>query len=375
MDSPGKSWINHITVWLTAFAATAYGSGFIIITTFLDRIGVHEIGSDFFRIKYIVVGTLFLLVFLTLVVPMLAMLYLVGGRFQDAEVISCKSAPTATPEQDHNAYVMMIVLITHLLLFFYAFAAFAPPQFFFVQRWWVLASVTVHIIVVPILLRWLIPLVIVAKWRRGAAELLRAVALLAVLTLDVFAFSPDLWTTLASMLECGGYMCLMFVALTDILAWRIGRRLQSITNENSRIAWAVTGGCLLLGLYFLTVLSFAIRVYPYIPSGKGGGDYTNASSIVMVFREVNRLAIPVEVLDAPSQHERATELSSPQNSAATQPRHDMYRSIPLLVIEEGANDFYLANPNDLGGPATWRTGAKRPTIFRIPKEMVGSVTQ
>jgi hypothetical protein len=55
--------------WFGLLILLVYGSGFLCEYTFLDRFGIQESGQDFFRVKFIHVGILFLLFPISILIP------------------------------------------------------------------------------------------------------------------------------------------------------------------------------------------------------------------------------------------------------------------------------------------------------------------
>src|SRR5262249_11252582 len=54
--------------------------------------------------------------------------------------------------------------------------------------------------------------------------------------------------------------------------------------------------CLELPLIYLNILTFAYRIYPYIPAGRGGGDYTIERMATLVLDQQFTNAIPPTLL-------------------------------------------------------------------------------
>jgi hypothetical protein len=89
-------------------------------------------------------------------------------------------------------------------------------------------------------------------------------------------------------------------------------------------------------LYFVSVLGFAYRIYPFIPAQKAGGDYTTVGAVTVR-------------LSASSSMCSSSDLAK-----------DFSTSGPLVVLSEDANWVYLApvaGADSGGGPECWKWGA------------------
>ena len=77
----------------------------------------------------------------------------------------------------------------------------------------------------------------------------------------------------------GGIEYLLLTAAMFFILYRLNRWTQKMSNslgsrQKVEAQAAVTG--ILILIYFSTVTAFAVRVYPFIPASKGGGDYSHA---------------------------------------------------------------------------------------------------
>src|SRR5437879_3706134 len=102
-----------IPEWALTFVGLVYATGFLIIFTFLERYGLQEAGLEFFKVKYLHVGILFLLFPIISIIPFIAICQL--RRLQ-------KDTP-------FPMYLPSIVIVLNTLLIFYILVAFAPPRF------------------------------------------------------------------------------------------------------------------------------------------------------------------------------------------------------------------------------------------------------
>jgi len=152
----------------------------------------------------------------------------------------------------------------------------------------------------------------------------------------------------------GGYVVFLLVATIIFVAWRTIYLLKDVDDHRIRRSfWSLTG-CLILATYYLAVLAFAFRVYPYIPAGKGGGGFVGSPPVTAYFKiDSSSGVIPSEVFDC-----GVTKCQ---------------RSKPLVLVEETGNAFFFADPNDSGGPVEWRRG-KRPKILSVSRELISGLS-
>lgn len=149
-----------------------------------------------------------------------------------------------------------------------------------------------------------------------------------------------------------GYF-LVFIFLIPVIIERTRLRLRETQDRRMRTALRVVISCIIFALYYLSVLAFALRVYPYIPVLKGGGDYVNTPNVILCFQEANAKLVLPEVMAEP-------------NSQAC------LRSKPVQLIEETSTSIFIADPND-GGPEAWRVGTK-PQVIEIRRDRIASIS-
>jgi hypothetical protein len=114
--------------WFAVFVAILFGSGFLCVFTFLDRFGIRENGGDFFRVKYIHAGILFLLFPISILLPLLLSLSI--KRTTDK-----LTKPVHATDKSQQKVTTLTVPISIVLSFlnmcavFYIFILFIPPSF------------------------------------------------------------------------------------------------------------------------------------------------------------------------------------------------------------------------------------------------------
>lgn len=358
-NNTGISLLTRVPEWFLALAGIVYATGFLIVFTYFESFGIHETGAEFFKVKYVHVGILCTMFVILLGVPCLAY------RFMRLAENKNKRDNRRTGGFTH---LSSMVFVLNMVLTFYGLVMFSPHGY-----------IETRSFLIPVILMatsgWLILMRILeskqllwADSQAGAppknvdmeqvANIGRwFVGIIGLVILDWYSFrglGHTLWQMLsgAGTFKTGGYIFLMFVLVIMFLLWRVSDRVKEIPDVGVRIAlWAVTG-CLLLAIYYLAVLSFAYRVYPYIPVDRGGGSFVDSSTVKLRFKNDARNSLPSEIVRC--------EMNS------------CTESIPLVFIEATSTVVFVANPADAGGAAEWRQG-RRPQIYAVRSELIDSM--
>lgn len=351
--------------WIIVVAGLVYGTGFLTVFTFLSRFGITEAGSELFKAKYIFVGILYLLLPAIVGVPVVATLYL-------------RREGTGTGREP-RVYLPSVILTVNLLLVFYVYVLFAPRRFLEHKEF-----------VVPVLFTLTFGGIAVVRWfEKPVGKLLKmlanathpgssalaekweqkvlddygkysrwALCVVIAPVVDVYALwglfrllGRILWDGSGS----GGYVLLLLVMLMGYLVNRTIIRCKEIRNKGMRIAvWAVTS-CLVGALYYFSVLIFAVRVYPYVPAVRGGGDYTESPRVLLRFKADSAGSLPVGTLGA-----------SAGNGLTSR---------DLMILEVTSTSVFVADPAEGGGPEMWR-GPERPLlkIIEIRRDDVETIS-
>lgn len=152
----------------------------------------------------------------------------------------------------------------------------------------------------------------------------------------------------------GARLYVLILIVTTALLYAGGMRIY---RESPRVkpAVAVLVGCFVISLYYFDVLAFSYGVYGYIPTFKGGGDYSESPDSVVYFRD-NYDSSALKSID-PELIDGAPSL----------------RSKRLKIIHESPMTVYVAISDDAGGPLEWRRGTKVPEVFAIRRESIASI--
>jgi hypothetical protein len=373
--------LHYLPQTLFAVVGFAYATGFLTVFTFLERFGVRDAGADFFKIKYIHVGILALFFPMGIVVPLLAIF-----SFWRAAKARGESRKDAISVHLSNA-----VLMTNMMFGFYILVLFAEPEFF-QKREWVLPSVFGF----TLFGLWFINKInkILPKaWFHQAAKWILAAGAISMQiwwwkgmsrhVAQIFwgAASEHLrplwvmkhWTWLAATRDWeaahgigfvnlgrfirhhppkGGVYYVLFISLCFYLAVRT-YVFSSGLQKSEKLKVYVAGAVLISTTYFLSVLAFAYRIYPYIPVAKGGGDYTHASRVILRSRPDNIWNLPDPLFEDPATRTAPSRL--------------------LVLIEQTPDAVYVARVDDEGGPSQWRGMEHLPTVMEVSRDELLSI--
>ncbi len=331
-----------IPPFFLALAALIYATGFLIIFSFHDSYGLQGVDAAFFKIRYAHVGILFLML------PLIATCASYAWTHS-----SWRRGQGATNSPGHGrAFRRHIVVIGLLVgLTYYLFLMFAPP-----------GASHRHHIWIPLLLALVVPLFgryfALRMDKKGKVKRADTVRIFVVLFLAGFlswAVSPLYALFIGEQsLQIAAVFFLFFVALmSHIIQILVGDAKGTKPGEGRRGHYAL--GVPILGLlYFMTILTFALGVFHYVPRSKGGGDYTQAGLVVLYFKENGESQVPGRIVE----------------KGCAGGKH----SIPLVMIEGTASSVFVADPEEKGGPTAWRRGREdRPNVIEIARDMIASV--
>jgi hypothetical protein len=375
--------LHYVPQTLFALVGFAYATGFLTVFTFLERFGVRDAGADFFKIKYIHVGILALFFPIGIVVPMLAIF-----SFWRAAKDRGESRKDAISVHLSNA-----ILMTNMIFGFYVLVLFAEPEFF-QKREWVLPSVFGFTLLGLWLInkinkilpkewfhqsaKWILTAGAVSMqvwWWKGmsrnlalifwgtAGENLRPLWVIRhwpwlatardwAATHSFTAVDVELARLIRHHPPKGGVYYVLFIFLCVYLAVRTYVFSRSIPNSEKPKVY-VAGAVLISTTYFLSVLAFAYRIYPYIPVAKGGGDYTHASRVILQPNPENIWNLPDALFEDPATRTRPSRL--------------------LVLIEQTPDAVYVARIDDEDGPRVWRGMERLPTVMEVSRDELLSV--
>jgi hypothetical protein len=140
--------------------------------------------------------------------------------------------------------------------------------------------------------------------------------------------------------------------------------------------------CFAVPVYYLSLVTFSASLLSYLPASRGGGDYSDASKVVLkLTRDFTRDAVTNLFLEPDS------SAGSPANGAALKgkptvngapsnvtPAPSGVFTRQCVWIEETSTALFIANPLDAAGPIGWRKSqADRPTVLAIDRKSILAV--
>jgi hypothetical protein len=355
--------------WFAVFVALVYGSGFLCVYTFLDRFGIRGTGGDFFRVRYVHVGILFLLFPICVLTPLAVALSL--KRIQLKAKAADNAGNRATGWRGRklvNQEKQVKIPLSSYLLFlnmgwvFYLYILFTPREFLFTrEKEIILPLIFIASLLGPRLIEWGVGRYVVRHRLENCSRGLRWLFfLIIVIPLDYLAFRGffgELWVIFwgnRGIVPAGAVYYLLLMAMIPYTFWRANVRCKQIEHQRARKEWRLAATCLCLMFYFIAINSFALRVFPHIPLSKGGGDYSHIPTVTLKLRET---AVPSSIV------------------ANTDPVGlGLTVSNCFLIIEETPTSLFLANTNNVGGPTKWREMRDLPRVVEVRRDSVDRIT-
>jgi hypothetical protein len=381
--------LHYLPQTVVVLVGFAYATGFLIVFTFLERFGVKEAGADFFKIKYVHVGLLALFFPVGIAAPMTVIFSL--WRASRAQSRAAREIHNdETPVPIISVHLSNAILMTNMMVAFYVLVLFAEPSFFqsrefllpsvffltigglvfinvFLKKklahhwakwilvvaallmqawWWSGLSRKVGLIfwVAPSAIHHNRPYWIFRKWH-GLSQLKDWFDLNHPVVTDFGRYCRD-------HLPKGGIYYVLLISLCFILA----RRTQIFAMQRvkfERVKTYVAGAVLIATAYFLSVLAFAYRVYPYIPAAKGGGDYTHSNRVILALEQDDLWNLPEGLFADPSYRTTTSE--------------------SLVLIEQTPDVLYVARDDDEDGPSAWRNMERLPNVIEISRDELAGI--
>jgi hypothetical protein len=294
-----------IPYWLVAIVGLIYASGFLVVTTHLERFGIRVEGTDVWKTRYIHIGVLAMCFPVMIVGTAFGMWYLLTIREMECaeqeKLLAARFAVRCLRPNDlgtqqsekqrrHLRWLFALSGFVILLmeLTFYAFAMFIrrgnspdPAS----TRWKLVGMLVAGFVLLILAAR-------IEKWGSGSrwpGILTRCCALIAVLALAGWAAGPYWsWSLIWGFLQTRGAACAMmvcFLGFIGYIVFSLKRNQAKYSQARWRAAWLITI-CIGGPMYYLSLVGFAHSVFAYIPAARDGGDYT-VSWMVRISRKDN----------------------------------------------------------------------------------------
>jgi hypothetical protein len=381
--------------------ALLYATGFLIVFTFLGRIGIRDLG-DVLKAKYILVGALYWLIPVLIGLPTWAFVAM-RERYNERKQAAGDSTDSPLPAPPMRATSLIDSI--QFTLFLYVVVLLAPPGFVHANVGLIFTNCFLTIFGLrvinsrseglsrakkqPPMTRWWqlqsgladLDALLVAKClhvlrslyaRLGGDALLVAGPLRLAPTRDFtsirFSLSAFLLILdvvgLASlrgliwaMIQRAVITILVFV-LAGVILWRFsGLAARAKDPEDKANLWWVATA-IVAGCYLLSVVGFAYSIYPFVPAERGGGNYSHTGLVVVAL--TSRNGVPDDLLD---------RKSGERNAGGASVTAEYLRTKPLKLIEQTSSWIYVARPEGCEMPAEWR-----PTIIALRTDMIASIT-
>jgi hypothetical protein len=340
--STGSDLSRTVPYWFLAFVGLIYASGFLVVSNFLETYGLRDAGAELWKTRYIHIGVFCLM---ATVIPN-AVAYLL------IYLLSIDNNP-----HPHKKFRTVSTIIIYIEL---ELGLFAGPMFG--RRVGGRDPNTIIGLAFALLAVAFIGLLGAAKVERPAARIegrnsanggsvladgpykwghcIRWLVLIltSILLCVILRMTPEMIEMIRSRL----LIWLAFLSFTLLLGWLPWKAFK---RRSDRSAWYLVG-CLVVPIYYLSLLGFSYAVFPFIPAIRGGGDYSVAPKVFIY-------------------------LKPPKESAtASQP----VPPYPVILLEETATAMLVASPHDAGGPCQWRLDTKnKPKISMISRDDIAGI--
>jgi len=163
---------------------------------------------------------------------------------------------------------------------------------------------------------------------------------------------------LATVFPC----CMIMISFYGI---RMASRLKQVSDSGQRWHMAISNGFIIGFFFYLSIQSFSHSIYTYIPSIKGGGDYTEADPIHITLKSTGGYLGLINF----SQFNKSTTFASVDDNFI-----DANDTNNLIVIVETDNALFVADRRSALGPKEWRAGIKKPVVYQIPFSEIKAVS-
>ncbi len=348
----GTHFARSIPYWFFATVGLIYASGFLAVTIFLDTFGIREAGTEFWKARYIHIGVICLALPLMLNVPFYTLLYVQDRRRKHA-----RPDPYGQVDSLLRAtlrFVASASMLVALEAVVFSFVAFTRPDSTHspLQVGWIVVRVVFGVII-GLFAVYLFERVRAAlavrgmcnsnsrpfEWFMTGVRLVLATYVL-MQARDFFGHHSTLFSEIYARNGLGVILMALFTFVLGIIPFASLKYTQRASDPHiERAVWMLCA-CLEGSIYYVNVLAFAYTVFPYIPTTRGGGDYTVGPRVVLGLKASQSLPIPTRKL-----------ISCRSNLGS--------RTVPLVLVEESTDMVFVADPTDAIAPAVWR-GIEQP---------------
>jgi hypothetical protein len=340
--TPAKlSAISNFPQWFGAIFALVYLSGYLVDFFYYSSRGVVDIGGEVLKLHYVHIGLEFIIACVVVVAPAF---YLFFGR----KLLDQQSDTVGTPFPRTNTWLMLTAILYWFSLF--VAAVYPPPHYFsrpeHLYRYWGVVGIALTFAAYAAVARP--PRIsseqgILSAEEKAAEEKRRnRIGLLfiaIIILLDAVVFS-GMFRTFRQMLPNFIFFLLFCVGIASLIP-RTYDFLSLATSWNVRtVIYAVFMLSTVVVLFFVTLLSYAYFVFPFVPSMKGGADYSEAPRFTVL------------VADGTSEKTRTD----------------------MILVYSTSQALFFATPERGNDACNWRRGAHMKQFIQIRREHVRSMS-
>jgi hypothetical protein len=357
--------LKYLPQWFVALFALVYLSGYLIDYYYSTALGISENGGDLLKLKYVQVGLNFIVLVLIFAGPSLFDVFRLLGLF-----IHFSQTKAEVRSRSVRFFVSLFTVVYTTSIY----SAFLfTPWHYFENNATRIHAVLLLIFAVQIIYIATIGLVERLEKKRGnkrrreanrkgkvrtedwsAAKIVIAlnsfdwvrIGLCCVLIaftvyVDSYVFGGLRATLYECFYEKRGYVFFILCVLFGVLLYRAIGRIKAPPIPFVQYLLVMAGS--LLVIFYLALISYAYFIFPYIPSVKGGADFTNAALVSVTFKNTVGVSGPVQI----------------QNN--------------VIYVYSSATSAYFAIPSQGSSPCNWRRRENSPKLISIQQSAIQKI--
>lgn len=327
--------------WLLAVPVLIYATGFLVVFTAEERLGLVSTSGDFFKIKYMHVGVL-----CATFVGLFAGLAYVHREL----TFEGKSKKGTSPDESarHDIKPTQLLAVVPTIAGIYVQLTITPPGSFWGWPAFTLVAFALVTFVGALALQG------INRDRRDhlARRMWIAVSGLlgvAYLVAEILTVEWQRWEG-AGKGALSVTMLALFAAVIGRVLHRSAQGARGAKIPGKAVVWWFIGASVAGFFYYVAAYGFALAIYPHISIRKGGGDYCDAPDAVVYFVEPAEDSVPAAILDGP------------------------HRTKPLVLLLETGEVIYAAEDSKCERCLWGKSAEDRPIrIFQFSRSSVSVV--
>jgi hypothetical protein len=328
---PSLGSIAQFPQWFGAVFAFVYICGYLIDFFHYSAKGIVDVGGDLLKLRYIHIGISFGILLAITVGPLF---YVFFGRSRLNQ-----QSVSGTPFLQINNWLIGAAIFYWWSVF--VPTVFASPLYFnrkeHIYRYVALFIVALTFVAYTTSMRWIKRDDPKFEWKRS---LVGKLIIALILAMDRIVF-PGMWPTVRAMFPGILFFFGFSVGIAGLID-RVYEIMSGATEWNLRaVVYAFLSSCTLFLLLFVDILAYAYVVFPFIPSVKGGADYTEAHR--------------VHVITAEDAVEKGRSLRD------------------VILLYSTSTSFFFAEPVPGNDACDWRRPSVFPNFVQVRREQVHSL--